>query len=699
MEIASILDEDSRYSIGTDIGGTFTDCVVVDHAGTVTTGKSPSTPPNFSVGFFDAITDAAGKLDLSLEQLLADSKILVHATTAATNAMVERKGSTVGLITTKGFGEILGIMRGGGRSKGLDVDDLLYIPGTYKPEPIVPRELVAEVTERVDSFGEVVVELDEEETREGIKRLLDSGAETLAVGLLWGLLNPEHERRIREIANEISPDTFVSISSDIAPQLGEYYRIVATVFNSYVGPLMTRYVGGIEDGANERGAAHSPLFAQCIGGTVPVEEIKKKPLFTLDSGPVSGLVASNFLGQEFGFPNIITADMGGTTLDVAVIADNEPRRREGTTINQFHMYLPMLDVESIGAGGGSIARIDPSSNTMKVGPHSAGADPGPICYGRGGTEPTVTDADVVLGIVNPNRFLGGRRTLDLEAARKGIGNLGKELGMSVEETASGISQIIDNMMADKIRRMTVYRGYDPRDFAVFAFGGGGPTHAAAFAQALSVAAVVVPIGNIASVLSAMGTISTDVSHLNDRVTRLQAPFDMDELNSDFEKLENDAIAQLADEGFTEDKVRLVRAVSMKYGAQVFDIEVPLAGIGDSDSLVAEFERMYEQRYGEGSGYAPAGIEIIRERLHSHGMLDRPKLASASTSKTVQAESRPVYWREANGWVDTPIYESLAPGEGVVQGPAVIELPDTTVAVRPNQTVECDQYGNLTIHLS
>lgn len=698
---------DDVYSIGTDIGGTFTDCVVVDQDGTITTGKASSTPPNFSVGFFDAIGNAGEKLGLTLEQLFGQAKILVHATTAATNAMVERKGSKVGLVATRGHGEAILVMRGGGRSKGLEVDDLLYIPGTYKPEPIVPRERIHEITERIDCFGDVVVPLDEDEVRHGVHALLEAGAETIAVAFLWSFLNPTHELRVREIVEELAPGTYVSLSAEIAPQVGEYYRTVATVFNSYVGPLMADYVGDIEVGATERGAKRSPLFAQCIGGTVPVGEVRRRPLFTMDSGPVSGLVASNFLGSEFGYRNIITADMGGTTFDVAVIAVNAPRRREGTTLNKYHMYVPMLDVESIGAGGGSIAWIDPSSRTMKVGPRSAGADPGPMCYRLGGTEPTVTDADVVLGIVNPDRFLGGRRKLDPDVARAGVSALGAQIGLSAEETASGIVEIIDNMMADKIRRMTVYRGHDPREFVVFAYGGAGPTHAGAFARALSVPAVVVPIGNIASVLSAMGTISGDVVHIFDRIARVVAPFNMASIAAAFEALEARAVDQLHAEGFDDAQIALVRLVSMKYGAQVFDIEVPLDTRMSSQELVELFEQTYEQRFGKDSGYAPAGIEIIRLRVQALGRLPRPVLnrlngngnGHAKRPAAGPARSRPVWWREEGRHVETPIYETVTPATGRVDGPAVIELPDTTIAVHPGERLECDDYGNLIISFS
>lgn len=684
----------SSYTIGTDIGGTFTDCAVTDAEGRVVTGKAPSTPGNFSDGFFSAIESAAGKLGLSLGELLGQAHSLVHATTAATNAMVQRTGADVGLLSTMGHAEAILIMRGGGRSKGLEVDQLLDLPGTRKPDPIVPRSRIREVTERIDCKGRVVVEMDDDEVRRAIGELLAAGAETIAVGFLWSLVNPAHEQRARELVEEVAPGTFVSCSHEVAPRVGEYYRSVATVMNAYVGPLMSDYVGDIAERAVALGYERPVLFAQCTGGMAPVSEVRRRPLFTLDSGPVSGLVASNFIGTQFGYENIITADMGGTTFDVAVIADNTPRRRESTNINRYEMYVPMLDVESIGAGGGSIAWADPASGTMKVGPHSAGADPGPICYGKGGTEPTVTDADVVLGITDPSRFLRGSDAAALAAAHAGIAGLGERIGLSPEETAAGISEIVDQMMAEKIRRMTVYRGHDPRDFVVFAFGGASPAHAGAFSRELGVKAVVIPIGNIASVLSAMGTVSGDVTHIHDRPTRAVAPFEIGDLRAGFAALEERASAQLADEGFAPAEMAFRRSVSMKYGAQVFDVEVPLRDEDDGDALVGRFEAMYEQRFGRDSGFAPAGIEIIRERVEAIGLLPRPAIAAAPAADGGGAEPvgrRAVYWRERGERVDTPIYAQVS---GSIAGPAVIELPDTTIAVRPGQRIAADAHGNL-----
>ncbi len=691
------------YSIGVDIGGTFTDCVTVDDEGTIRTGKAPSTPSDFSVGFFDAVVDAGSKLGLELEDFLRGARTLVHATTSGTNAVTERKGSTVGLLATAGHGDAILIMQGAGRTKGLEIDDLLFIPGTSKPEPIVPRERIAEATERIDSRGNVVVPIDEEQTRAQVRRLLDAGAESIAIAFLWSFLNPVHEQRAREIVEAEAPDIYVSCSHEVAGRVGEYGRIVATVMNSYLGPLMSRYTGQIVERAAASGYERPVLFSQCTGGSVPVSAVERTPLHTLDSGPVSGVVASSFLGEIFGYPNVITADMGGTTFDVSVIADNQAMHRESTIINKYEMYLTSLDVESIGAGGGSIAWIDPASTTIKVGPRSAGADPGPLAYGHGGTEPTVTDADVVLGIMNPENFLGGRRTLDIDAARAGIAKLGEGVGLSPEEAAAGISQIVDNHMAEKMRRMTVFRGHDVRDFVVFAFGGAGPVHAGAFAKELGVKAVVVPLGDIASVLSALGTISSDVMHVYDANVLLRAPFDPKELDEVFAPLEERARTQLEDEGFGSDSVELKRTVFMKFGAQIYDTEVELEG-ESPEELVAKFEEVYETRFGEGSGYAPAGIELIAQRVYATAAIPRPKVTATSggatngSGPTGPSSHRDVWWSEEQDWVSTPIYsgvEGLSVGKPI-DGPLVIELPDTTIPVRPGQQAALDDFGNVLI---
>jgi N-methylhydantoinase A len=694
------------YIVGVDIGGTFTDCAVFDtEVGSFTTAKAPTTPRNPGQGFFDAIDVAAKAAGIGLEDFLRRTSILVNGTTVGTNAIVTRRGARVGLLATKGHGEAILIMRGGGRTKGLSVDELLYVPGTQKPPRIVPREYIEEVTERIDCNGAVVVQLDEEAAEAGIRRLLDKGIEALAICLLWSFANPAHEQALKRIAHRLAPDLFVSCSCEVSPAIGEYGRTVATVMNAYIGPLMKQYVDEIARRAQGLGLPSGVLFAQCVGGCVPAADAAAVPLYTVDSGPVSGVGASSVLGPKMGYPNIITTDMGGTTFDIGIVHNGGALTRNTTVLEQYEMSLPMVDVVSIGAGGGSIAFIDAASGMMRVGPRSAGADPGPICYGRGGSEPTVTDANVVLGIINPDYFLGGQQRLDAGAARAGIARLAARLGLTLEKTAAGICRIVDTRMAGEIRRLTLFRGYDPREFVVFAFGGGGPTHAGMYATELGVKQVIVPLRNTAAAWSALGAFAGGVVHLYEANEYLREPVDPAALNRVFAQLEDAATRQLAGEGFALDQTILERWVGMRYGAQVSYLEIPVARAdleeARVDQLLKDFEATYALRYGEGAGYREAGIEVLKQRVRAVGLLPAIELAKQKrTRKRIDSAlkgERPVYWWELERFENTPIYngDQLAPGHKL-KGPAIIELAYTTVPVRPDQSAAIDNYGNLAL---
>ena len=689
------------FTIGTDIGGTFTDCVVISDDGRIAVGKQPSTPADLTDGFFAAVTDAASQLGLGLGEVLSATRTLVHATTVGTNAVAQRTGAKVGLLASKGHGEAIRVMRGGGRTKGLEVDQLLDIPGTYKPAELVPRRLVREVTERVDVNGEVLVELNEDEVARGVRELVEADVEAIAISLLWSFLHPDHEQRAKEIATELAPGVFISCSHEVAPQLGEYYRTVATVMNGYLGPLMSGYVQSIVDRARSDGYNQPVLFSECVGGLAHVRHVRRRPLLTLDSGPASGVIAAQYLGELSGYQNIITADMGGTTLDVCVLPQGEPQRRDTTVINQYEMYLPMVDVQSIGAGGGSIAWVDESHGSLKVGPRSAGADPGPVCYGAGGIEPTVTDANVVLGILNPATFLRGQRTLDRAAAHTALDRLGERIGLSAERAAAGVCEIVEHAMAEEIRRLTVGRGHDPRDFALFAFGGAMGAHAAAIAAELEIREVIVPLGDMASVFSAVGTVSTDVTHVYEAPVRLGEPLELGQLRDSIAELERRAIAQLTDEGFDE-AIDLRSFASMKYAAQVYDLETEVRHDDDADTLISRFENAYAQQFGPDSGYRAAGIEIVRVRLYARGRLPRPGLRGSAAERdgvpasTGEARHRSVFWRETREFVETPVYEetSVAGRDVRIDGPAVVDLPDTTLVVRPGDVLTRDAFGSL-----
>src|SRR5579885_1467965 len=697
-----------KYIVGVDIGGTFTDCAVFDAAkGSFTTAKAATTPANPAEGFFNALLNAAAELGLDSREFLGQIRILVNATTTATNAIVTKRGARLGLLTTAGHGQSLFIMNGSGRSKGLTVDELLYMAGSEKPKPLVPREFIEEITERVDCKGEVVVRLDEAQAREAIERLVAKGIEALAICLLWSFQRPDHELTLKRIAASIAPHLFISCSCEVAPFLGEHGRTVATLFNAYVGPLMGRYIEGINNRARQGGLNSEVMFARCVGGCVPPDEVAAAPLYTIDSGPVSGVQGSSVLGPKMGYDNIITTDMGGTTFDVGIVYKGVPMTRNETILDRFAMRLPMIDVVSIGAGGGSIAYIDPASNTMKVGPRSAGAEPGPMCYGKGGEEPTVTDANVVLGIINPDYFLGGQRRLDVLAARRGIERLAGALGLSLENTAAGICRIVDSRMAGEIRRLTLFRGYDPRDFVVFAFGGGGPTHAAMYARELGVKKVAVPLGNAAAAWSALGTFVGGMVHLYERNLYLREPLDVGALNAAYAEMDRQAAQRMREQGFDESSIVLERTIAIKYCAQVSHLEIPVPNgtltASDAERLIDNFQSVYTQRYGEGAGYREAGVEVLRLRLKATGILPQVELSPSAPPKrktTPKVKSRrQVYWWEMEKYAETPIFDGTIVRAGHrIAGPAVIELPHTTVPVRPGQTAEVDRFGNLLINV-
>jgi N-methylhydantoinase A len=694
----------TRYAIGVDIGGTFTDCVVVDEAGTITTAKVPTTPDDRSAGFFGSIDRAADKLGVTSTALLADCDRIVHGTTTGTNAIVSREGAVVGLLTTAGHRDVMYLMKGGGRTSGLPADDLLHLPTTDKPDPLVPKSLIAEVNERVDLDGDVIVPLDEDHALEAIERLKEAGAEAVAVSFIWSVKNPDNERRVAELARKELPDTFVTSASDLVARVGEYERTTTAVMNAYIGPLMVRYVEAIRAGAASRGYRGRVLFAQCAGGAITVEEAQAAPIRTVQSGPVAGIVSSELLARRLGEPNVIAADMGGTTFDVSVIRSGVALERHVSNFQRYDLALPMLDVESIGAGGGSIAWID-GSGRLNVGPRSAGADPGPVCYGHGGTEPTTTDADVVLGIIDPDSFLHGRMPLDRDAAERAIARLAAPLGLSIEETAAGISRIVDSKMADLIRRMSVLRGFDPRLFVCFAFGGGGPVHASAVAAEAGIGRVIVPLPEVAPLWSALGAVASDVSHVYQDPREYVLPVSGAELTAGFDRLESLARETLEDEGFSPDAVELRRSVRMKYVMQVHDVEVPVkAGSIDDEGVAridADFDTTYEQLYGRGAGYRQGGVQITGLQIRATSPTAKPTFPTRPRvdRSAVATTSRPVYWSETGGRIDTDVVTiSDECVDDTFEGPTLLELPDTVIVVRPGQSARFDELGNVVIDI-
>lgn len=386
------------YQIGIDIGGTFTDAVLVDDEGNAWQSKVPTTPASLREGFFDALDSAITAADLPAGGAAKDLRRIMHGTTVATNVVVQQNGARVGLLTTHGFGDTLHIMQGHGYTAGIPDDEITNVQEIVKPEPIVPKALIREVTERVDSKGEIVVALQEDQAQRAIQQLLDEGAEAFAICFLWSFLNDAHERRVRELVEEMAPGTFVTTSSELAPKSGEYARTAATAINAYTGPAASRYIGGVEQLVGERGWDASLNILQCGGGVVSPAEATHSPVRLIGSGPVGGVVASRNLGQLLGEQNILATDMGGTSFDVGLIVGGEPEKRSLGVVNQYEYLVPTVDIQSIGSGGGSIVWVDELAGALRVGPESAGSDPGPACYGQGGERPTVTDCDLLWGI-------------------------------------------------------------------------------------------------------------------------------------------------------------------------------------------------------------------------------------------------------------------------------------------------------------
>ncbi len=684
-----------RLLVGVDIGGTFTDCVVLDRSGRITATKASSTPRDFAEGMLAAMRVAAERLGLSFEGFCRDVEVLTHGTTVGTNALIQRKGAKVGLITTRGHEDAIHIMRGSRGVSSRDIAKVVHFPSSQKPAPIVPKRLIEGVSERVDCFGQVVVPLNESEAEGAIKSLVAQGVEAIAVCFLWSFKNQAHERRLKAMIRDLAPKVFVSCSVDIA-----------TALNAYIGPVMAKYLGNLDRQLKASGYGQPLQITQCGGGSISVDHAMESPLLTLDSGPVSGVTGSLYLGKLMDLPNIITTDMGGTSFDVGIIHGGHPEYSFVSNVVQYEYFLPKVDIQAIGSGGGSLARVDAVSKTLSVGPESAGADPGPVCYGKGGTIATVTDADVVLGYINPTNFLGGRITLDKKKSVEAVQRVADGVGLSLYQAAAGIAQIAEFKMADIIRKMTVEKGFDPRDFVLFAFGGAGPAHAGVFARELGVQKVVIPQKEIASTWCAFGAAAADILHVYEQVDIQMSPFDADRINAVLVALESKANAQMDRDGIEKSRRRFAFSLDMRHRGQINEVEVMLPEKRVKDAFFAplreRFKVRYEQLYGRGSSYADARLEIVTLRLRATAATPRPKLsASRKLSEKIDAKAkrdkRGVYWADWKKAAPTPIYDGafLVPGNAI-KGPAVIETTDTTVVVHPGRTLKVDKFGNFEI---
>lgn len=683
-------------AIGVDTGGTFSDLVYLKDDGTFEVAKRPSTPGDFARGILDVVESVASPA------VLASLDHFYHGTTVTTNAMITGAGARVGFLTTAGHRDMLPMMRIIGRSAGQSETELKQYSYTDKPDPIVPKQLIREVHERVALRGREVVPLNEESVRVAVRELVAEGVEAIAVCLLWSFLNPAHERRAREIVQEEAPGLHVSLSSDIAPAIHEYERAATTVVNAHLAPVLASYLKELEEGLVAR-SLRSPLFVmQSLGGVMRTSDAERRSVNTLGSGPAGGVVAAGFLGSILHHPNIICADVGGTSFDVGLVVDGDPIVTTTSVVNGYSLLAPTIDVVSIGAGGGSIATAQ--LGRLQVGPQSAGAEPGPACYGRGGELPTLTDADVVLGYIDPDYFLGGRITLDRELAERAIReHVAEPLGMSVTEAAAGIAEIANHHMSDLIRSMTIERGYDPRDFVVYAYGGAGPLHGAAFGREAGAREIVFPLGPMASAFSALGLAASDLVARAQISDPALAPFDLDHVNRRFEELDAEAAAKVG--GRPDDgQLRVQRVLELRYKGQVHQVDTPVpngrldaAAIAD---VIDEFERRYEALYGRGSAFREAGIELETYHVTATTAVGTTAIRERPAEEGAERAARPsgsedIYWWELGAIAKTDIYRELEPHTTIV-GPAVIRLETTTALIAPTQSARVDGYLNIRV---
>jgi N-methylhydantoinase A len=687
------------YTLSVDIGGTFTDIVVFDEAkGRTVVGKALTTPRDLREGVMTGLEQAAADMGVPLQNLLGEAHRFVHATTQSSNAIFAFAGAKTAVVTTRGFGDTLTIMRATGRVAGLSVFERYHYRATEKPRMLADERDIFEVAERTDYAGRQITKLDEQEMRDIAKTLKERGYQAVAVAFLFSHKGDEHEKRARDILKEELPDVYVTISSEVAPVLGEYERSATALFNAYVGPVIESYLEGLVAKLGQTGLKCKPLIAQSNGGlATPAQTI---PIFTVESGPAAGVVGSAHLANQLGVSNVIATDVGGTTFKVAVIEGGKWTYAKETILNQYQLRLPMIDVVSIGAGGGSIAWVD--NGRLRIGPMSASSDPGPACYGFGGDQPTVTDADLVLGHISADKFLGGRMALDRDAA---VAAIHKHIAVplfngDVIAAAAGIRRVVDAQMADLIRKTTLQRGHDPRAFALMAYGGSGPVHAASYGADLGMSEIIIPFH--ASVHSAYGSALSDVRFSLRYSDPLTLPVEPAKLESIYTPMEKDGDKLLADADVAKGDRRFERWVEARYRRQVHTVRVRVQAKLDSvvgvEKIAEAFEAEYERLFGPGSALKDAGIEMVDYGVDAIGIVAKPMAAKHTGGNgTTPRIRRETFCPVINGMVDTPIYEGASLKAGAtVSGPAVIEHPGTTIVLHTGHKARIDEFGNTRI---
>jgi N-methylhydantoinase A len=672
--------------MGIDVGGTFTDLALFDaETGELRVTKAPTTTDNPAVGVTAVIEKAGLETGAIVE--------LIHGTTVATNALLERKKATPGLITTRGFRDLVFIQRMN-RKHHYDLQ-------WDKPKPYVERRHCLEVDERTNYKGEVLVPLDEASARRAVLHLRESGIRDIAVAFLFSYVDPTNELRMRDLIREVYPEATVSLSHEVYPRWREYDRVSTTLADAFLKSLVADYLASLAEGLAEQGSIEHFLVMKSNGGVESYRAAAAKPVDLLVSGPVGGVLSAIFFGRLTERANLITMDMGGTSFDVSMIEDGKASQATEFEIEWgLPVYTPMVDVKTIGAGGGSIAWID-KGGLLRVGPQSAGSSPGPACYGRGGAEPTVTDANLVLGRLNPEYFLGGELALDQDAARRAVGDLAERLGMGLEEVASSIVELVDFSMVNAIRLVSIDRGLDPRGFTLVSFGGAGSLHAAALAEIIGIEQILVPVHQ--GVFSAFGLMTADMRVDESITANFRSDLvELDRVNEVVKRLRTRALARLRSEGYDGTPI-LEENIEMRYLGQNHstDISIPRDETGrlgeqELNEIFLAFHAEHKRLYGY--EIADEIIEFVHFKVTAIGPTENPTLRELPSGPPASPkDTRDVYFRSQGGRLPTPIYsrDSLTPGSRI-EGPAMVEEAMATTLMHPGQSLEVDQYGNITL---
>lgn len=684
----------AALKIGIDIGGTFTDIIAVDDAGKLWATKASSTPDDFSCGVIDSLTALAETMKIDRAEMLSSVVEFVNGSTVATNAIAQWRGAKVGLLVTRGFRDVLRIARSA-RSREFDLHKQRALP------EIVPRNCIVEISERVDCNGRIVFQLDEGEVERVARTLVEEqGVESLAVAFLWSFQNTEHERRTGACIKRLYPNLHVSLSHEIHPVYREYERTVTTVFNSYVGVSVERYLQGLEQRLGDLGLACPVDIMQCGGGRANIAAAKSRPVELLQSGPVAGAMGASYLGRVLEQRNVIVGDMGGTSFDTAVIVNHEIKKRSRVTVDGFLTGLTMLDVASVGAGGGSIAWID-DRGMPRVGPHSAGAQPGPACYGRGGTLPTVTDASVLLGHLNPDYFLGGRMRIFPEQAegvvRRG---LAEPLGVTLEAAAMGARELVIASMSNAVRSITVEQGFDPRTFSMVTYGGNGPMFIADICRHLGIEEIIIPPAS--ATFSAYGLLVSEHARNYVRTFHWLDDDDPSVLTGVFRELERKAVSDFESLSVSGEKLSYLWEVDARFEGQFFEFPT-LVPRGDlTPETVQKFRdkfiEKYEKRYGAETAWRDSRIEIVNCRLQAREPKTPPPISARPLQPSIAAgcvkSHRPAYISAKEGIRSVPIYDGGAIRPGThIPGGGIIEEELTTILIPPDFRAYKDTYDN------